>query len=37
MITNEDINRAIEETIEFDKKMQDPEFVKRMENEDGKI
>ena len=33
MLTDEDYRRAIEQTIEFDEKLQDPEFVKQMEIE----
>ena len=37
MITDEFLRRMIDQTIEFDKKMEDPEFIKKMEIEMEKI
>lgn len=33
LLTNEDIRKAIEETIRFDEQLQDPEFMKKVERE----
>lgn len=36
-LTDEYIRKLIDETIEFDRKMQDPEFLKKMRIEEEKI
>lgn len=36
-LTDDFVRRVIEETIEFDKKMQDPEFLRKIRIEEEKI